>query len=105
MKCDAIGFGKFFCFFLFAVLFLIVVSGALNEGLGLLSHAPTTDSKFGVVEEVHGVGRISRERVGVIVDKETGVEYIVYYNLNDNITAITPRLTRDGKPYIQNTQE
>lgn len=38
------------------------------------------------------------EAIRILVDKETGVNYLVYRGLNE--TSITPLLGQDGKPII-----
>lgn len=36
----------------------------------------------------------------IIVDKETGVNYVVYANYHKKSGGITPRLNADGTPYV-----
>lgn len=109
------GFGKFCGAFLGCVLgsvFLIgLFSATIDTYFGndcatnsrtINSANAATVQTFDVVVPEETVNSYGNAKIVVIVDKKTGVEYIVYREkLIDQITtSITPRLNADGKPFV-----
>ena len=106
-KNKPIGFWKFSGLFLLAcIFFLVLYAVAKFFTYGLKKEMQQTTnaadfSKFEVVEELTHVGLITHDKAGIIVDKETGVEYVIYHDHWNSTTSITPRINANGKPYIR----
>lgn len=54
--------------------------------------------------EVNYIQDISYGYYEILIDKETGVNYILYSNNYKHADGITPRLNADGTPYVSEVE-
>ena len=70
----------------------LIIASALGFAVGCgVGTEAEHDDEFVVVQDC--------KYVSIVLDRVTGIEYIVYESLNG--VAITPRLNPDEKPYVE----